>query len=244
MPSPCRNAGHGCTSFVGSAKPDVGSAKPKEGLGGGGRGGCGAAQTLLLAALCFIAPGVGRSQWTPPSSDPLTSPEGTFSDGSGDANYAPNLDLAWIIAPPFNGKELAITFTEFDVEAAVWYEDFVTVYSCESPACEQPELIANILEVGVVSSATGMAKIEFSSDGYLQKGGFTATWMLQCVAGTYLLNNSVAAGCGVCPANSTSQAGSSDSSACICDVGNAGPGGGARRARLANTLSSRDHTSA
>eukprot|EP00961_Rhodomonas_salina_P129976 1750367-Rhodomonas_salina.2 len=142
------------------------------------------ARTLLLVAV--IADGCGTVQCNP-NSDVFTSLEGTLSDGSGDADYDSSLFLTWIIAPPpgqYRGP-LEITFTEFDVEQGY---DTVNVYSCETPACGQTEWIAAIEGVGTISVPTGIAKIEFRSDEIVQYGGFTATWISLCLAGTYSSN--------------------------------------------------------
>eukprot|EP00961_Rhodomonas_salina_P076635 1028848-Rhodomonas_salina.3 len=157
-----------------------------------------AVRGLLFVALCFMVPRHGGAHCSL-SNTALTALEGTLSDGSGDARYDTNLDCSWIIAPPRGHGALSITFTEFSVY--LWHEDIVSVYSCESEACEQPELLSssdrNVQKsyddwYGIyvsngnpagwitISFPTGIAKITFTSDDQedsdSDQQGFSATW--------------------------------------------------------------------
>jgi hypothetical protein len=100
---------------------------------------------------------------------------GTISDGSGSSEYSANANCKWVIAPSL-ASFVSITFSEFDTQSTDW----VRVYKCVDATCSSPELQAQLS--GAYSSPqsvtvlTGYMLVWFSSDGYVQRPGFTASW--------------------------------------------------------------------
>eukprot|EP00961_Rhodomonas_salina_P280731 3792179-Rhodomonas_salina.1 len=140
---------------------------------------------------------------------------------------------------------LQISFTEFDLEAGY---DFVRVSSCESAACLFPVEIKSVEGIDTIDLDTSVARIVFTSDGSVQKQGFSASWSLldppcnptiptnsfltayngagncdwDCFNDFYAFGQS----CTACPDNSAAPAGSTSSSACVCTAGYSGQNGG------------------
>ena len=101
-------------------------------------------------------------------------PSGTFTDGSEEDEYASDANCRWIIAPT-NASWVRLNFNEFDISD----EDFVNVYKGTSTS--------NLTLIGTYNNATpppssitntngGMMKVEFRSDCYIQRSGFSAEW--------------------------------------------------------------------
>lgn len=104
----------------------------------------------------------------------FTEPEGTFSDGSEEEEYASDASCRWTIGP-HNASWVSLSFPEFDISS----EDYINVYKGTT--------ISNLTLVGsynnsalppsTITNSTGrMMRVEFISDCYLQEDGFTATW--------------------------------------------------------------------
>lgn len=101
----------------------------------------------------------------------FTTATGSFTDGSGDEEYASDASCSWKIAPT-NATYVNLNFTQFDLSP----EDYVTIYKGAS--------LSALTEVGTYTGSslpsavhsTGAIKVVFSSDNYLQRAGFAANW--------------------------------------------------------------------
>jgi hypothetical protein len=106
----------------------------------------------------------------------MNDASGSFSDGSGTANYANNANCQWMIAPP-GATRITLRFPEFSTQTRV---DFVRVYQCTDVYCSQQqqlvELSGRYPVVQGLTSTTGFVKVVFTSDGSVSFDGFTAAW--------------------------------------------------------------------
>jgi Zn-dependent metalloprotease len=104
----------------------------------------------------------------------LTSPSGTFTDGSGSADYQNNSNCTWVISPP-GATQIALNFNSFDTEANY---DSVVVYN--GPDTTYPVLATwwgNTLPPTIsTSSGTGAMTVQFLSDVSITKGGWSASY--------------------------------------------------------------------
>ncbi len=102
---------------------------------------------------------------------------GTFSDGSGSANYPDGADCKWMIAAPNGMSQITISFTEFDTEACC---DFVTVYQCTDIECGTKQFLSELYGTysspQQITSTTGYVLVHFTTNHATQFQGFTATW--------------------------------------------------------------------
>ena len=102
----------------------------------------------------------------------LTTPSGTFTDGSGNANYNDNANCKWVIAPP-GANQITLNFTSFDTEANY---DTVFVYD---GADETGTLLmtwwGNTLPP-TINSAGGALCVKFTSDATTNATGWSATY--------------------------------------------------------------------
>ena len=102
----------------------------------------------------------------------LTASSGTFSDGSGSANYDNNATCSWLIAPA-GATQISLNFTAFDTEDTY---DKVTVY--DGPNDTYPVLATwwgNTLPPTITSTAGAMF-VKFTSDNTLNFSGWTANY--------------------------------------------------------------------
>lgn len=104
----------------------------------------------------------------------LTASSGTFSDGSGTANYNNNSSCKWVIAPA-GATQVSINFTAFNTEANI---DKVYVYD---GADETSPLLAtwwgNTLPPTITTTAgIGAMCVKFISDASTTLGGWTASY--------------------------------------------------------------------
>ena len=92
-----------------------------------------------------------EAKWESQESEPIacTDPcvcttferqEGVFSDGSGDSNYLNDADCAWKIISPFS-TPVHLFFQEFETELNY---DFVTIFACSDPACDEKTRLARL----------------------------------------------------------------------------------------------------
>lgn len=92
----------------------------------------------------------------------LTASSGTFTDGSGSANYGNNSSCKWVIAPA-GATQISINFSAFDTEATY---DIVTVY--DGPDDSYPVLAnwwGNTLPPTISTTAgVGAMCVKFTSD--------------------------------------------------------------------------------
>lgn len=114
------------------------------------------------------------------STTTLTEPQGSFSDGSEDEEYASDANCSWIIAPN-EASWVRLTFPEFDISP----EDKVIVYKGTSP--NNLTLLGSysnaLTPPSYITNTTGnYMKVVFQSDCYLQNSGFTIEWTSDGIA--------------------------------------------------------------
>ena len=102
-----------------------------------------------------------------------TTPTGSFEDGSGDESYAQDATCSWTIKPQ-NASYVSLTFSQFDLSS----EDMVMVYNGEAETEEQlmGTFTGSTLPNALLSN-TGVMKVRFISDNYLERSGFAASWI-------------------------------------------------------------------
>ena len=102
----------------------------------------------------------------------LTATSGTFTDGSGNANYLDNSICEWVIAPP-GANQITINFPTFDTEAGY---DSVCVY-------DGPDTTASLLMTWwgntlppTINSSGGAMCVKFYSDASVSATGWSASY--------------------------------------------------------------------
>ena len=104
----------------------------------------------------------------------LTSSSGTFTDGSGSANYGNNSSCKWVIAPA-GATQISLNFTAFNTEATY---DFVRVYN--GPDDTFPLLgtySGNTLPSSISTSAgVGAMCVKFTTDTSNTLSGWSANY--------------------------------------------------------------------
>ncbi|MCD4791067.1 MAG: C10 family peptidase, partial [Bacteroidales bacterium] len=104
----------------------------------------------------------------------LTDPLGAFDDGSGDFYYNNYTTCMWQIQPAF-GKDITLTFTEFDTEEGV---DEVNIYDASNSQLlatySGQYLPGNMPDP--VFAASGELFITFQTDGAYNGPGWVAEW--------------------------------------------------------------------
>lgn len=104
----------------------------------------------------------------------LTASSGTFTDGSGSANYGNNSSCKWVIAPA-GATQISLNFTTFNTEATY---DIVTVY--DGPNDTYPVLATwwgNTLPPTISTTAgVGAMCIKFTSDTSNTLSGWSANY--------------------------------------------------------------------
>src|SRR3972149_3203039 len=100
----------------------------------------------------------------------LTSPTGTFEDGSGTANYKSNSDCSWLIQPA-GATSITLGFTNFNTENGY---DFVNVYQGID---ENGTLIASSSGSTIPNEVTSTGSsmfVQFTSDSTVNADGWFA----------------------------------------------------------------------
>ncbi|WP_396145683.1 CUB domain-containing protein [Flavobacterium sp.] len=110
---------------------------------------------------------------TPACSDltMLTTPTGSFSDGSGSNNYTNNQQCLWYIAPPC-ATSVTLSFTSFNTELNY---DGVAIYDSLTATTPIASFTGTSLPTSVTSS-TGVMIIAFISDFSTTSQGFSANY--------------------------------------------------------------------
>ena len=102
----------------------------------------------------------------------LTSPTGTFDDGSGSSDYNNNSDCKWKIQPS-GATSITLNFSEFDVNSSA---DTLYVYDGESTeSLLLVKLTGNELP-GSITSTGGVMFVRFSTDAYVTSSGWKASY--------------------------------------------------------------------
>uniref|UniRef100_UPI003340EEA9 CUB domain-containing protein n=1 Tax=Flavobacterium sp. TaxID=239 RepID=UPI003340EEA9 len=101
----------------------------------------------------------------------LTTPTGTFSDGSGSNNYTNNQQCLWYIAPPC-ATSVTLNFSSFNTELDY---DRVLIYNSLT-ATTTPVTYSGTSLPASVTSTTGVMLVVFISDFSTISQGFTANY--------------------------------------------------------------------
>lgn len=104
----------------------------------------------------------------------LTANSGSFSDGSGTANYGPNLSCGWLIQPTLNDT-IKIDFSSFDTEST---NDVVNIYSgVNNSGTLVASYSGNSLPPQTVVSGNGISVfVEFVTNGTVNAAGWDASY--------------------------------------------------------------------
>ena len=102
----------------------------------------------------------------------LTASTGSFSDGSGTADYGNNADCKWLIQPS-GASSMTLTFTAFDTENNY---DSVTVYDGSTVSATILGSFSGSSLPVAISSTGGNMLVHFTSDGSLVKDGWDASY--------------------------------------------------------------------
>lgn len=121
----------------------------------------------------WYAVGIGNSANSYCSGETwLTATSGTFTDGSGNANYNNNANCKWVIAPP-GATQITLNFPNFDTETDY---DTVFVYDgYDETATLLMTWWGNTLPPTIVSTG-GALCVKFTSDVSFTYTGWTATY--------------------------------------------------------------------
>ncbi len=136
----------------------------------------GASSTEFIAVRqAWYAVGIGNDPNSACSgTTSLTASSGTFTDGSGSANYGNNSSCKWVIAPA-GATQITLNFTAFDTEATY---DTVTVY--DGPDDTYPVLATwwgNTLPPTITTTAgIGAMCVKFTSDASDTFSGWSANY--------------------------------------------------------------------
>lgn len=116
----------------------------------------------------------------------LTAPNGTFTDGSGNANYLNNADCRWVIAPP-GAEQVTLNFSAFNTESDY---DSVMVYDGYDESAELLMVWWGNTLPPTIQSSGGALCVRFMSDEIVSAPGWTATYTStgtpSCDGGTIL----------------------------------------------------------
>lgn len=120
----------------------------------------------------------------------FTAASGSFTDGSGTANYQNNLDCFWLIKPT-GANTISLNFPTFNTEA-----NYDTVIVYDGPTTADPVLMqwwGNTLPP-TINSTAGALLVEFKSDVSLNYSGwianYTSSGTAYCNGGTLLTSQS------------------------------------------------------
>jgi len=101
----------------------------------------------------------------------LSSPTGSFSDGSGGSNYGNNYGCYWFIAPPC-ASSVTLSFSAFDTELNY---DGVVIYD-DLTGTNQIAVLTGTTLPSSVTSTTGIMTVVFVSDYSTIGQGFSANY--------------------------------------------------------------------
>jgi Zn-dependent metalloprotease len=101
----------------------------------------------------------------------LSSPSGSFSDGSGGNNYGNNYGCYWFIAPPC-ASSVTLSFSAFDTELNY---DGVVIYD-DLTGTNQIAVLTGTTLPSSVTSTTGIMTVVFVSDYSTTGQGFSANY--------------------------------------------------------------------
>ena len=172
-------------SGVGTVRAKGGDSIRGSGAGGGGR--IAIAAGFVSPTLTMMAP--GGSDDSPDFALPAAimtcggscgcsslswGASGSITDGSG---YYSDGENCWWLIESGPRSDISVSFQSFSTESV---HDQVRIYECDTQACSSPRQIlshsGSSRPTGVYTSATGVLKVTFTSDGSVTRDGFTATW--------------------------------------------------------------------
>lgn len=117
----------------------------------------------------------------------LTAPNGTFSDGSNNNQYANNSECSWLIQPP-NATDITLTFSAFNTEQNY---DGVAVYDGVDNTAPLLGQFSGSSIPNSVTSTGGSMFVEFLTDPAERDNGWTANYTSTTVGieESFLSNN-------------------------------------------------------
>ncbi len=102
----------------------------------------------------------------------LTTPSGTFSDGSGSNDYGNNSNCSWLIQP-INATSISLSFSSFSTE---YLHDFVTVYNGSNNSCPVLGVFSGSSIPPLLETTGGSLFLTFTSDYVITKPGWVANY--------------------------------------------------------------------
>lgn len=105
----------------------------------------------------------------------LTTPSGTFNDGSGANNYANNTNCSWLIQPA-NASSISLSFSAFNTEQDY---DGVIIYDGANNSAPVLGQFSGTSIPNSVTSNGGSMYVEFVSDVTIRGQGWTANYTSQ-----------------------------------------------------------------
>lgn len=102
----------------------------------------------------------------------LTTPTGTFTDGSGSANYGNNQLCYWLIAPPC-ATSVTLSLTQLNTEAGY---DGVIVYNGNTTSAPLLGAFSGTTLPSAVTASSGQMLVVFTSDFSTTAQGFSASY--------------------------------------------------------------------
>jgi Zn-dependent metalloprotease len=140
----------------------------------------------------WYAVGLGTNPSLPPCSGTtkFNATSGSFTDGSGSANYQNNLNCSWLIEPT-GADSISLTFSAFRTEAG-----YDTVFVYNGPSTSSPLLMTwwGSTLPPTVKATSGAMLVRFSSDNSTTDSGWSASYITYgtsyCNGGTLLTSPS------------------------------------------------------
>ncbi len=102
----------------------------------------------------------------------LTTPTGTFSDGSGNLNYSNNLSCEWLIAPP-NASSITANFMALNIEINA---DFVSVYDGNSASAPLIGSYSGSTLPPSITANSGQMFVVFTTNSSFTNTGWTINY--------------------------------------------------------------------
>jgi hypothetical protein len=135
-----------------------------------------------------IYPASGYPYYCSSATDTLSSPVGSFEDGSGSSDYQDNNDCTWLIAP-FGAGHINMTFNSFSLADV---NDILTIYNGSNASA--PVLATytygSVIPTSAISSTSSTVFLKFTTDGSGTSSGwnisYTTSYPVYCTGITTL----------------------------------------------------------
>lgn len=140
--------------------------------------------TFVLTTILLSQSAVAQCSGTAMILNPAS---GSFSDGSGTANYADNLDCSWLISPAGAGT-VSLTFTALDLEL-YQCSDKVLIYDGYDEFAPLIGTVCDVTLPGTITSTTGVMYIRFTTDQSYEGAGWSASYTSTLAPPVYCTGN-------------------------------------------------------